>query len=84
MSCWGCWENGRKKDFLNNPKRRAIIDFFKKHLPFFRIIVVIKSYCHLLFLSQKSILVMKTALFKLLNQTIIPRYAAKLQYKIPK
>ncbi|EJC55006.1 hypothetical protein HPHPP62_0772 [Helicobacter pylori Hp P-62] len=44
-----------------------------------------KSYCHLLlFLSQKSILVMKTTLFKLLNQTIIPRYAAKLQYKIPK
>ncbi|ERA61740.1 hypothetical protein HMPREF1398_00011 [Helicobacter pylori GAM117Ai] len=45
---------------------------------------MIKSYCHLLFLSQKSILVMKTALFKLLNQTIIPRYATKLQYKIPK
>lgn len=37
-----------------------------------------------LFLSQKSILVMKTALFKLLNQTIIPCYATKLQYKIPK
>ncbi|EMH25418.1 hypothetical protein HMPREF1451_00320 [Helicobacter pylori HP260BFii] len=34
-----------------------------------------------LFLSQKSLLVMKTALFKLLNQTIIPRYATNHNIK---
>ncbi|RPF63528.1 hypothetical protein EGW00_02505 [Helicobacter pylori] len=40
-----------------------------------------KSYCHYLFLSQKSISIMKTALFKLLNQTIIPRYATNHNIK---
>ncbi|NHA74269.1 hypothetical protein EWZ98_04765 [Helicobacter pylori] len=34
-----------------------------------------------LFLSQKSILVMKTALFKLLNPTIIPRYTTNHNIK---
>ncbi|RVY21305.1 hypothetical protein ECB99_05540 [Helicobacter pylori] len=34
-----------------------------------------------LFLSQKSILVMKTTLFKLLSQTIIPRYATNHNIK---
>ncbi|RVY19374.1 hypothetical protein ECC06_04220 [Helicobacter pylori] len=43
------------------------------------IVVVIKSYCHNY--SLKSLLVMKTALFKLLNQTIIPRYATNHNIK---
>ncbi|QDY63772.1 hypothetical protein CV730_04250 [Helicobacter pylori] len=38
-----------------------------------------KSYCYNY--SLKSILVMKTALFKLLNQTIIPRYATNHNIK---
>ncbi|TPH94801.1 hypothetical protein FIM40_06365 [Helicobacter pylori] len=40
-----------------------------------------KSYCHLLFL--KIYLVMKTALFKLLNLTIIPRYTTNYNIKSP-
>ncbi|RVY49696.1 hypothetical protein ECC24_04840 [Helicobacter pylori] len=43
------------------------------------IVVVIKSYCHNY--SLKSILVMKTALFKLLNPTIIPRYTTNHNIK---
>ncbi len=66
---------------LGTSKMECVIT--DKHLYFFHpfrvIVVAIKSYCHNY--SLKSILVMKTALFKLLSQAIILRYATNHNIK---